>query len=217
VADVIDYARAPGPGLGAQTARGHKRRTLILTVAGGLFAENGYDGVSITDIGVAAGITGPAIYRYFPGKEDILVSIYQDLYRQSLEAVQAVTLSDGTPLAKLEMLVKMQIELATGQPERIRIVDSEARHLPPDTAKAFAQERRRILKVWTDLVREVRPDLEPDRRDVTVHGTLALINSISLRRSSARAQPELCDHLKAMAMAGILQPSNRVDGRRRRG
>jgi AcrR family transcriptional regulator len=185
-----------------------------LTAAAELFAQNGYDGVSLTDIGVAAGITGPAVYRYFPGKEDILVSIYQDLYRQSLEAVHAVTSSDDSPLEKLSTLIDMQIELATSQPERIRIVDSEARHLPSQTAKAFAQQRRKILDVWTNLVREVRPDLPSDQRDVTVHGILALINSISLRRSSERAQPAICNRLKSMAMASILQTTART---RRRG
>jgi len=35
----------------------------------GLFAARGYHGVSMDDIGAAAGVTGPALYHHFAGKE----------------------------------------------------------------------------------------------------------------------------------------------------
>ena len=54
----------------------------VLKVAATLFSERGYDSVSINDIGFAAGVTGPAIYRYFPSKEALLLSIYEHLYRR---------------------------------------------------------------------------------------------------------------------------------------
>jgi AcrR family transcriptional regulator len=200
---VTDYARAPGPGRGAQTQRGEQRRGLILEVAAGMFARRGYDGVSINDIGIAAGVTGPAIYRYFPGKEDMLVSIWQHLYEQSRQGTEAIVAGSATAAEKLEQLVALQIDLAAGQPEKIRIVDSLERHLPADAAKAFRDQRRAILKAWSGLVGQVRPDLRPDERDVTIHAVLALINSISLRRSSERAQPHLCAHLQAMAMDAL--------------
>jgi len=71
-----------GLGKGAQTSRGMIRQELILKVAATLFSERGYDSVSINDIGFAAGVTGPAIYRYFPSKEALLLSIYEHLYRR---------------------------------------------------------------------------------------------------------------------------------------
>lgn len=206
---VMDFTRTPGPGRGAQTKRGERRRDLILKVAADLFADKGYDGVSINDIGLAAGITGPAIYRYFPGKEDMLVSIYQHLYQQSRDGVEIIRHGEGTAAEQLEQMIDLQIELATGQPEKIRIVDSQARHLPPDIAKAFRDERRRTLKVWAELMHEVRPELAVDECDVTVHAVLALVNSISLRRSSERAQPHLCAHLKSMAMACVMDAGAR--------
>ncbi|OPY30099.1 MAG: DNA-binding transcriptional repressor AcrR [Methanocella sp. PtaU1.Bin125] len=41
-----------------------------------MFAERGYDGVSIRDIGRAVGISEAAVYRHYPGKEAILDSIF---------------------------------------------------------------------------------------------------------------------------------------------
>src|SRR3954463_791978 len=49
--------------------RRRSRRDEILAIAVGLFATRGYHGVSMDDIGAAAGVTGPALYHHFAGKE----------------------------------------------------------------------------------------------------------------------------------------------------
>ena len=65
----------PTPG-GARDARARGARGLrreeILTAAAALFARRGFHGVTIDDIGAAAGLSGPGIYRHFPGKEAML-------------------------------------------------------------------------------------------------------------------------------------------------
>ena len=48
----------------------------IFDAAVELFAERGYDGVSIRDIGRAVGISEAAVYRHYSGKEEILESIF---------------------------------------------------------------------------------------------------------------------------------------------
>ncbi len=53
--------------------RRRSRRQEILEIAVGLFATRGYHGVSMDDIGAAAGVTGPALYHHFAGKEAMLV------------------------------------------------------------------------------------------------------------------------------------------------
>lgn len=48
----------------------------IFDTAVDLFAEKGYDGVSIRDIGRAVGITEGAVYKHYTSKEEILESIF---------------------------------------------------------------------------------------------------------------------------------------------
>lgn len=48
----------------------------IFDAAVDLFAERGYDGVSIRDIGRAVGITEGAVYKHYSNKEEILQSIF---------------------------------------------------------------------------------------------------------------------------------------------
>lgn len=51
-------------------------RDKIFDAAVDLFAQRGYDGVSIRDIATAAGITEGAVYRHFSSKEAILDAIF---------------------------------------------------------------------------------------------------------------------------------------------
>jgi AcrR family transcriptional regulator len=192
-----------GPGRGAQTSRGVKRRDLILKVAATLFAQNGFDSVSINDIGIAAGITGPAIYRYFASKETLLVSVYDHLYQRNSNAMKSILSQEISAWESLEMLVDFQIVLALEEPEKIRIVNSEERHLPIDEAANFRAERRRQMSVWTDLLGQARPDLSRSICEVTVHGVIAQINSITLRRGELSGEARVREHLRAMAMATV--------------
>ncbi|WP_279580144.1 TetR/AcrR family transcriptional regulator [Fodinicola feengrottensis] len=48
------------------------RKEQILEIALELFATRGYHGVGMDDIGSAAGVTGPALYHHFAGKEAML-------------------------------------------------------------------------------------------------------------------------------------------------
>ena len=51
------------------------RRDKLIAAAERLVAERGFLAVRLEDIGAAAGVSGPAIYRHFPNKEALLVEL----------------------------------------------------------------------------------------------------------------------------------------------
>ena len=61
------------------------RREQILAIAAELFAQKGFHGVSIAELGAACGFSGPALYRHFRSKDavlaEMLVSISDELLR----------------------------------------------------------------------------------------------------------------------------------------
>src|SRR5512137_1107266 len=57
--------------------RGQETYNAILEAAGRLFAERGYEEASTHLIAQQAGISVGALYRYFAGKEEICLALYQ--------------------------------------------------------------------------------------------------------------------------------------------
>ena len=69
--------------------RRRSRREEILEIAVGLFASRGYHGVSMDDIGAAAGVTGPALYHHFAGKDALFRAVVERVQQEASD--RAVT------------------------------------------------------------------------------------------------------------------------------
>jgi AcrR family transcriptional regulator len=74
------------------------RREMILEAAAQLFFERGFAGTGIDEIGAAVGVTGPAFYRHFESKQDLLVALVERAVSRLQDVVdRAVAEADGDP------------------------------------------------------------------------------------------------------------------------
>jgi TetR/AcrR family fatty acid metabolism transcriptional regulator len=64
------------------------KRERILKAAVGVFARKGYFGSRVSEIAKKAGVADGTIYLYFRNKEDILVSLFDDLMAEHVEKVK---------------------------------------------------------------------------------------------------------------------------------
>lgn len=71
--DATRMLDAPEPGVIAALEPG--RRGEILDAALGVFAEKGYASGSMRDIATQVGVSEPALYRHFPGKEALFLAL----------------------------------------------------------------------------------------------------------------------------------------------
>ncbi|HEX8627766.1 MAG TPA: helix-turn-helix domain-containing protein, partial [Catenuloplanes sp.] len=98
------------------------RRDEILQIAVGLFAARGYHGVSMDDIGSAAGVTGPALYHHFAGKEAMLaaalIPVSEGLLDGGRERVAAHPAEAG---AALSSLIDFHVDFALANPAVIAL------------------------------------------------------------------------------------------------
>lgn len=65
-------------------------RTAILEAAGRVLLARGIARTSLLDIATEAGVTRGALYRHFPGKEQLLRSLWEDPLRENAFFFQAV-------------------------------------------------------------------------------------------------------------------------------
>src|SRR5215469_10341374 len=99
------------------------RRLQLLSAAERLIAERGFLAVRLEDIGAAAGVSGPAIYRHFPNKESLLVELLVGISTRLLAGARDVTAREAEAAATLDGLIDFHLDFALGEPDLIRIQD----------------------------------------------------------------------------------------------
>ena len=82
-------------------------------------------------------------------------------------------------------------------------MDSESRHLPVKEGAKFRAENRRQLSIWIDVLGRARPDLTRLECEVTVHGVLAMINSIANRRGEDWDAAGVREHLREIVLCAV--------------
>lgn len=73
----------------------------ILHAAIRLFAQRGAERTTMAEIAAEAGISAGAIYRYFPGKEDLLGAVFEHAHQENHELFAGARADTGGPLEAL--------------------------------------------------------------------------------------------------------------------
>jgi len=63
-------------------------RDKIIAAALSLFSKNGYEGTSLTEIAKAVGIKKPSIYNHFKSKDEIFLTIYENILWLHVQQVE---------------------------------------------------------------------------------------------------------------------------------
>ncbi|MEU7914420.1 SACE_7040 family transcriptional regulator [Microbispora bryophytorum] len=180
------------------------RRAEILEAAAGLFAARGFHGVSIEDIGAAVGVSGPALYRHFSGKEALLTEMLLDISERLREqgARLATTADPDTADAALDALLSGHIEFALTHPALIRVHERELDNVPEQARRAVRRLQRLYVEEWVTVLSELHPACPPARLRAATHAVFGLLNSTP--RSAGELTPEaMADLLRAMARAAL--------------
>src|SRR4029077_16221762 len=101
------------------------RRSQLIAAAERLVAERGYLAVRLEDIGSAAGVSGPAIYRHFPNKEALLVELLVEISTRLLAGATDVVARAEDPSSALGGLIDFHLDFALGESDLIRIQDRD--------------------------------------------------------------------------------------------
>jgi AcrR family transcriptional regulator len=169
------------------------RRQQILDTAATLFAERGFHGVSMHDIGGACGISGPALYKHFAGKDDLLTQALTAISEELLDEGTARVVAATDPAAALEALIAWHIDFALGHPALIVTQEREWANLDAAGRKEVRSLQLAYIDLWVDVIRLLRDDLGPAEARAVVQATFGLLNSTphSARISEAAMRTQL--------------------------
>ena len=175
------------------------RRRALLDAAARLFAERGFDRVSMEDLGSAAGVSGPAIYRHFAGKQSVLAALLIDVSQELFDGgARVITEVEDAP-ATLRALINFQVAFALANADVIRVQDRDLERLGFPEQHRVRSVQRSYVDLWVGVLARVDPDADAASLHVKAHATFGLINSTP---HSGRSETT-GEILEAMAWAGL--------------
>jgi AcrR family transcriptional regulator len=164
------------PGMAAKKRGAGSRQALILEAAKELFYKRGFAAVGVDEIGERAGVTGPAIYRHFRGKDEILSVLFDDAIDRLVEAT-AVRSDD--PWEELEGLVRGHARFVMDERTLAGVKIREERSLAEPFRRGLHRRERRYVERWIACLERCYPDADRDELTATVHVALGALNSIA--------------------------------------
>ena len=87
-----------------QRMTGKQRREQLIAIGRSLFAERGFEGTSVEEIALRAGVSKPVVYEHFGGKEG-LYAVVVDREMNRLETTITRSMVHGRSRARIEQAV----------------------------------------------------------------------------------------------------------------
>jgi AcrR family transcriptional regulator len=165
------------------------RRLQLLSAAEQLFAERGFPAVRLEDIGAAAGVSGPAIYRHFPNKESLLVELLVGISTRLLAGAREVSARTPDAAAALDGLIDFHLDFALSEPDLIHIQDRDLAHLPTAAERQVRQAQRQYVEIWVGVLRRLNPELPEADARLMAHAAFGLLNSTPHSMKPADSKP----------------------------
>lgn len=183
-----------------------ERSDALLHEAAALFAQRGYSGVSLEDIGAAVGISGPAVYRHFDGKRALLGAVLLRVSNDLVTGGQAVAAAAECDSDRMSALIDFHVEFALNSATVIRVQDRDLPHLSDRDSAEVRRLQRAYIELWISTLAQLH-EAPADELRLRVQACFGLINSTPhSTRSAMRSKSSTAAVLRAMAHAALLQP-----------
>jgi AcrR family transcriptional regulator len=172
----------------------------ILEAAAAVFHERGFHGAGMDEIGSRAGLTGPALYRHFSGKDEILATLFDEAMDELLSATAAV---HDDPRRDLDRLIRHHVNFAVTRRHLVSIYQREDRSLVDPWKRQFARRRDQYVGRWETALSRCIPEADSARVSAGTQGCLGLIFSIALWPPAVAGTPDLGDLVTALLLSGL--------------
>jgi len=195
-----DEASRAFAGEGEAPRRVSPRREELLEIAAELFAQQGFAGVTVHDLGAAAGVSGPALYHHFDSKEAMLGEMLVGTSHHLLVAARALDHS-LPPDERLAGLIANHVDFAVDHRALISVEYRDLNEARPDDQDRVRSLQRQYVDIWVDALVDRHPGLTKAAARPAVFAVLGLINSTPFSPCTGRV--EMVRLLRGMASAAL--------------
>ncbi|MGW0891177.1 TetR/AcrR family transcriptional regulator [Saccharopolyspora sp. NPDC002578] len=172
----------------------------ILDTAAAVFFEKGFHGASVDELGTRAGLSGPALYRHFSGKDEILATLFNEALDELLSATAPV---HDDPELDLDRLIRHHVCFAVDHRHLVNVYQREDRSLVDPWQRHFARRRRQYVGRWETTIGRCFPNASQAKVATGTHACLSVIFSITYWPKATARQPDLADVVTGFVREGL--------------
>lgn len=133
-----------------------RNRELIINAALDVFSQNGFRGATLDQIADVSGLSKPNILYYFAGKEDIYVTVLNQMVTSWSDPLRAFD-ADGEPISEIIGYIERKMEMTRQFPRESRLFANEiiqggSRVMDHNVAviKPLFEETAAVIQGWVD-------------------------------------------------------------------
>lgn len=157
-----------------------RTRQRILDATAHVLSIKGYSGTRLSDIAEHAQVQAPAIYYYFPSREDVIEEVmWAGIARMRAHVKEVLAKhADAKPLDRIEAAVEAHLRHELEISDYTRAAIRNAGQLPEKVQLRQLAEARKYAEVWRTLIAdaatagELRADLDPRAARLLILGAL---------------------------------------------
>jgi AcrR family transcriptional regulator len=172
----------------ARSVRGEARRRAIIAAATDAFVRRGFHGASMDEIGAEVGVTGPALYYHFTGKEQLLAAIFFEIGDEIFESLDHGLKSADDPEGRLRALIDCYVQVVLANRRRYTLIYTEERHLLPEDRVRSHARRVFFYELWSQVIGDYRSDCTPTECTLLAASAAWSIHSLVFADSDAHIE-----------------------------
>lgn len=178
------------------------RRAEILEAAIPLFERDGFVNVTNGRIAEAVGLVPSALYRYFPGKADILAAACLQAAGLLAQAVEQNLRDVTDPHDALGALTATYVAYSFEHTALTSVANAELVGLPANLQRPLVVAQREHIGAWEQQLRSARPELDSRQARVLVHAGFGVVVEAG-RRLRWADTPANRDAVAALLMGAL--------------
>ncbi|MGW4391072.1 TetR/AcrR family transcriptional regulator [Streptomyces sp. NPDC004685] len=183
----------------ATVAEHHAQQRLALVRAARELLESGdADAVTFTAIARATGLARNSVYKYFPGRPELLAAVVQDAMPRWTDAIRAGMSAAGTPEGKIAAYVSSQLYLVRDGEHRIAQALAGVRDAAVVRESAM-QAHRELLTPLIGALAELG-EQDPQRTALLLQG---IVNAATTAIENGDDPAAVTDRAVRMAVTAI--------------
>lgn len=191
----------------AAETTGEETRERIVEAAVELFAEKGFHGTGVAEIGERSGVQRGALYYHIGSKEELLWQILRDYIAPMLADAERVANSDDDPITKLRNLIHGYAALIIAHRREVAIQLRDVTALTGDRGTELQELRDRVQRCWQRVFDDgYAAGLLRTNDHVVTNGVLGMLNMVTFwyRPHGAHSPAEISDILASTVLDGVV-------------